>query len=147
MKKFKISFPPIEGKKKKTQKKKFYFKNFGFEPLLMLAMAPIALLVSLFRRRRRRPGAIGTDAVLDHHPRRRRVDPAVDARSAFGLDPSLEIVLGMAPYAPTRAKPPNHHGYGAQNCYDGENSDYGPHRAVARMRGVGLLRHLHRRRL
>lgn len=113
---------------------------------MLLTMVLIGLLISLFRR----PSAVsggGADAVLDHHPWRRRVDPAVNARGAFGLDPSLEIILRVAPYAPTRTKPPNHDGDGAQNRYHRENSDYGPDRPVARMRAVGLLRHLHRRRL
>ncbi|GER50423.1 sugar phosphate exchanger 2 [Striga asiatica] len=81
-----------------------------------------------FPRPRRRPFRPGAPP---------RPDSAAESdrpvRGAFGLDPAFEIVLCVAPYAPTRTEPPDHHGHGPKHQDQRQDPDNGPDRPVGRM--------------
>lgn len=77
--------------------------------------------------------------------RRRRLQPAVDAGGALGLDPSFDVVLAAAEDPSTGAEPPDHTGDDAEDGNDGQDADQGPHgpAAVVRRR---VQSHSYRRR-
>lgn len=85
-------------------------------------------------------GVAATILSLSWRPRRWKVDPAVDTRGEFSLDPSFEVVvLGVTHDPTTRTEPTDHNGNGTQYGDDGESGNDGSNRPVTRVRRrVGL---------
>lgn len=69
------------------------------------------------------------------------VDPTVDARGTFPLEPSFNVVLAVTQDPTTRTEPTNHAGYDTEDCDHREDGYYGSNRPVTGMSRAGLLGH------
>lgn len=106
--------------------------------LLLLVLLFFDLLRGWFERRRF-VGGVGFRRRRRWWWWTRKVDCAVDARGAFGLDPSFNVELGETHDPTTRTESTDHTRYDAEKSDDSENRYDGSNRPVTRMGRVGLL--------